>query len=182
MRKICYSVAMSLDGYIAGPGGEYDWIPHEPEIDWTGFMARFDTMLVGRKTYEVAQAQGGGPSTGMRTFVFSRTLRPEDHPDVTVVAEDAAGAVAGLKAEEGNEIWLMGGGVLAASLLDAGLVDAVEVGLVPVLLGGGLPFLPGLSRRVRLALRERQEYSTSGIVHLSYEVARDAPGRRRRSR
>lgn len=182
MRQVRYSVAMSLDGYIAGPGGEYDWIPHEPEIDWAGFMARFDTMLVGRKTYEVAQAQGGGPSTGMRTFLFSRTFRAEEHPDVTVVAEDAAGVVAGLKAEEGKEIWLMGGGVLAASLLQARVVDAIEVGVVPILLGGGLRFLPGLSRRVRLTLGERKEYPTSGIVGLSYDVAADARKRRRRSR
>ena len=87
----------------------------------------------------------------MRTYVISRTLDPAAHPDVTVSA-DAAGTVAALREEDGREIWLMGGGVLFRSLLEGGLVDVVEVSLVPILLGKGLPFLPGLAGRMPLHL------------------------------
>ena len=81
MRRIRYSVAMSLDGFIAGPQGEYDWIPNEPEIDWGAFMARFDTVLMGRRSYEAALAgPGGSLFSSMRTYVFSRTLRPRTIP------------------------------------------------------------------------------------------------------
>src|SRR5262249_42392492 len=81
MRKIIYSVATSLDGYLAGPNGEADWIVMDPEIDFAGMMARFDTLLMGRRTFEAAQAQGGGGSMpGVSTVVVSRTLRQEDHP------------------------------------------------------------------------------------------------------
>lgn len=178
MRPVRYSVAMSLDGSIAGPGGEYDWIPEEPAIDWGAFLERFDTVLMGRKTFEVSLDQGGGegggPSAGMRTLVFSRTLRAEDHPGVEIVAEDAAAVVEAFRREEGKEIWLMGGGELAASLLDAGLMDFVEAAVVPILLGGGIPFLPGLSRRTTLTLIGREE-CPSGIVLLTYAVCARSP-------
>lgn len=169
MRHILYSVAASLDGYIAGPNGEFDWIPDEPEIDWQAFMSRFDTILMGRHTYEIAAAQG--PSSGMRTYVFSRTLKPEDHPQVTVVAAEAERVVRELRAERGKDIWLMGGGVLFRSLLEAGLVDAVEVGLVPILLGKGLPLLPETANHTRLRLTETKTYP-SGIILLNYDVVR----------
>ena len=87
MRQVSYCVAMSLDGFIGGPNGEYDWIPVEPEIDWAAFMNRFDTVLMGRRSYEAALA-GPGVMPGMQTFVFSRTLRAEDHPGVMIVNDD----------------------------------------------------------------------------------------------
>lgn len=174
MRRILYSVAMSLDGYIAGPKGEFDWIPMDPAIDWGAFMARFDTVLVGRKTYEIAvRGSSGGSLPAMRSFVFSRTLRPADHPKVTIVADGVSSLVAGLRNEPGKDIWLMGGGVLFQSLLEAGLVDGVEVGLVPILLGQGLPLLPPMRRSVRLHLNQTQTYPT-GIMALTYDVVRDA--------
>ncbi len=173
MRRVLYSVAASLDGYIAGPGGEFDWIPMDSTIDWAAFMGRFDTVLMGRRTYEISVAQhGGGSSPGMKTHVFSRTLRSADHPNVNVVAEGAARVVNELKAGPGKDIWLMGGGVLFSSLLEAGVVDGVEVGLVPILLGQGLPLLPPTPRRTRLALTRTQTYP-SGIMLLSYDVVRD---------
>src|SRR5204863_4301405 len=94
MRKIVYSVAMSLDGYLAGPNGEADWIVMDPEIDFGAMMARFDTVLMGRRTFEAAQALGGGePMPGVRSVVVSWTLRQEDHPNLTIIAEDLGGAV-----------------------------------------------------------------------------------------
>jgi dihydrofolate reductase len=175
MRRIRYSVAMSLDGFIAGPQGEYDWIPNEPEIDWGGFMARFDTVLMGRRSYEAAlAAPSGGVLPAMPTYVFSRTLRPEGHPGVTIVATDLEPTMEGLRrGSGGKDIWLFGGGELFRSLLERGYVDVVEVGLVPVLLGRGVPFLPGLGTRAELRLTDSRRYPT-GIMLLTYEVARGA--------
>jgi len=174
MRRIWYSVAMSLDGFIAGPSGEYDWIPDEPEIDWNAFMGRFDTVLMGRRSYEAALAAPGGSALpGMATYVFSRTLRPEAHPAVRLVSTQVSETLASLRQSPGKEIWLFGGGALFRSLLELGQVDMVEVGLIPVLLGHGIPFLPGLDHKVRLELTGSRGYPT-GITLLTYRVkARD---------
>lgn len=174
MRKIVYSVAMSLDGYLAGPNGEADWIVMDPEFDFAGLMARFDTLLMGRRTFEAAQAMGGGVAMpGVATVVVSRTLRPEDHPGLTIIAEDLGGAVSRLRAGSGKDIWLFGGGSLFRSLLDLGLVDTIEVGVVPVLLGGGIPLLPARSQRTTLRLVSSKAYKASGTVGLEYAVQQE---------
>lgn len=169
MRPIRYAVAMSLDGYIAGPDGESDWIVMDPEIDFAEIWSRFDTLLMGRRTFEAAGGGGGGSTTGMQTVVVSRTLRPEDYPKVTIIRENLEEAVTELKSRPGKDIWLFGGGALFRSLLEARLVDTVEVAVIPVLLGGGIPLLPPPAPGARLKLVDSKTYGT-GIVALDYAV------------
>ena len=170
MKRIRYSVAMSLDGYVAGPKGESDWIVMDPEMDFRGLTAQFDTLLVGRRTFETMARAGRTTMPGMKTFVFSTTLRPEDYPKVTIIRENAEHTVAVLRAESHKDIWLFGGGELFRWLLQAGLVDSVEVAVESVLLGGGIPLLPAPSERKKLQLMNHKVYKT-GIVRLEYIVS-----------
>jgi dihydrofolate reductase len=171
LRKIIYSVAMSLDGFIAGPNGEYDWLVMDPEIDFGANMARFDTILMGRGTFEASQSMGGGDSMGdITTVVVSRTLQQKDHPDIKIVSDDFATELKRLQESPGKDIGLFGGGVLFSSLLDLGLVDTVEVAIVPVLLGAGVPLLPERAQRSKLRLANSRVYKTTGTVLLEYEV------------
>jgi dihydrofolate reductase len=173
MRRVRYNVAATLDGYIAGPEGEFDWIPNDPTVDFAAIFAKVDTVLLGRHSFELTRRSGAAPwAPGTRVYVFSRTLRAEDHPGVTLVADDAGRVVAALRAEPGEgEIWLFGGGELFGSLLAAGQVDSVEVTIVPILLGGGVPLLPPTAPRTTLALTATHTYP-SGMVTLSYAVHR----------
>jgi len=178
MRPVRYNVAATLDGFLAGPDGEFDWIPDDPTVDFQTLFAKVDTVLLGRRSFELVRTTEEVPwEPETRVYVFSRTLRPEDHPDVTVVAEGAAEVVAGLRAEAGEgEIWLFGGGSLFGSLLAAGQVDRVEVTVVPVVLGEGVPLLAAGAPRTALELVDTHTYP-SGMVTLTYRVpgARGGP-------
>lgn len=170
MREVVYSVAASLDGYIARPDGSYDWIPEEPAFDWAAFLRRFDTVLMGRRTYEVVAARGGeGPASDMETIVFSSTLSPDRHPEVDVTSADPAEVVEELRGRPGRDVWLMGGGRLFRSLLERGGVDRVEVGVVPVLPGDGIPVLPSWEGEARLELIDATSYP-GGMVMLRYRL------------
>lgn len=171
MKKIVYSVAMSLDGYVAGPNGETDWIIMDPEIDFTGLMSRFDTILMGRRTFEAAQSMGGGRSMpGVTTVVVSGTLRQEDYPAVNIIGQDLRAAVSQLRTAPGKDIWLFGGGSLFRSLLDLRLVDRIEVSVIPVLLGDGIPLLPAGSGQTTLRLLSSKVYKTTGTLVLEYAL------------
>ena len=171
MRLVRYSVAMSLDGYIADQKGGYDWIVMDPEIDFGALFKGFDTVLMGRKSYEAARKQGGaGNMPGMKAYVFSKTLRPSDCPDATV-SHDPKGTVTALKREKGKDIWLFGGGSLFRSLLELELVDQVEIGIIPVLLGGGLSMLPSPAHLAKLTLTKHKVYEKTGTVFLNYGVS-----------
>jgi dihydrofolate reductase len=175
---------MSLDGFIAGPKGEADWIIMDPsseaQIDFKAMHSCFDTIVMGRRTYEAAKAAGGGGSApDMQVFVFSRTLRQEDRSGVTIV-KDPEGLIAELRSKPGKDVWLWGGGSLFRSFAELGLVDTVEVAVVPVLLGEGVPLLAAPGKRVALKLTGHKLYSRTGIMALEYAVQyRRGPKRHR---
>lgn len=169
-RRVRYQVAASLDGYIGAPDGKTDWIPNDPDIDFGALFAQFDTLLLGRKTFEATNSGGGGGGFGMKSVVVSRTLRAADHPGVTVIADDLAGQIKKLKAVPGKDIWLFGGGELFKSLASLGLVDRVEIAVVPVLLGGGTPMVPTPLPQTKLKLEGHRLYAKSGIMLLEYAV------------
>jgi dihydrofolate reductase len=170
MRRVRYCVAMSLDAYIADSKGGADWIIHDPDIDFADTFNQFDTFLIGRHTFESMVRAGRSSVPGMKIYVFSRTLQSAEYPHVTIVANQPEKVVQALRAEPGKDIWLFGGGALFASLLSAGLVDTVEVSIVPVLLGGGIPFLPPSPQLTRLRLTDHKIYKNSGIISLRYAV------------
>lgn len=170
MRRVRYGVGMSLDAFIADPQGGTGYLVSDPDYDQNAFFRSIDTVLMGRKTFEGA---GKTAFPGLRTYVFSDTLPPDGFPGVTIVSsKDAASTVAALRAEEGKDIWLSGGGELFASLVGAGVVDTVEVGLCPILIGQGVPLAP-VPRTVRLELAEHKVYGRSGMVVLIYNVRRE---------
>lgn len=169
MRRVRYGVGMSLDGFIADSADGTDWMVGDPGYDAGPFFASIDTVLIGRRSYDVMLRHGARTYPGLRTLVFSRALRPADYSEVTVVADDAAGCVAQLRREPGKDIWLAGGGDLFRSLLQAGVVDSIEVGLSPVLLGGGRALLPPVPDATRLALRHHEVFP-SGLIVMRYDI------------
>ena len=128
MRRLRYNVAASLDGFIAGVTGDYDWIVQDSSIDFDALFAEFDLLVMGRKTYEVLKTQGDqDPTLKRKVIVASRTLASSDREDVQIIGHDIVEKIAALKEQPGKDIWLFGGGTLARTLFDAKLVDTVEV-------------------------------------------------------
>jgi dihydrofolate reductase len=168
MSKIRYVVAMSLDGYIAGPKGEADWIVMDPDVNFAEMWAQFDTLIMGRKTYDAAKSRlGEAFMQGMKTVVVSRTLPPA--PNLTVLSDLTPEYAQSLRAQSRKDIFLLGGGELFRSMLAMNQVDTVEVSIMPVLLGGGIPLLLPSSQRTILTLSRHRIYR-SGIVSLIYDV------------
>jgi dihydrofolate reductase len=178
MRKLKYHVAATVDGFIAREDDSFDCFPMEGDhvTDYLASFASYDTVLMGRRTYEVGLKVGvTDPYPTMETYVFSRSLLESPNPRVTLVAEDAAGMVRRLKEQEGKAIYLCGGGKLAAGLFAEGLIDEVLIKLNPLLLGAGIPVTPGLRGVTNLELLSTKVYQ-NGVLLLQYAVARRQSG------
>jgi dihydrofolate reductase len=167
-------VAASLDGFIAGPNGEFDWIPVDPEIDFVAMYAGFSGLVMGRRSYDVFVATSGEMPAmpALPTYVYSRSLPEGERNGVTFV-RDAEAHVQTLKhTGTGKPLWLWGGGELFRQLAAAGLVDGVDVAIIPMLLGAGLPLLPPPTSHLSLQLRSHRLYAKTGTMFLEYDVKR----------
>ncbi|MDQ3457708.1 MAG: dihydrofolate reductase family protein [Deinococcota bacterium] len=171
MRRIRYQVACSLDGFIAGPDDDFGWLTPEPSFDFDELYAQFDTLLMGRRTYEIVRA-AGEDFRGKEVLVASQTLQPERHPEIEVVSDGLEKRIGELRSQSGGDIWLYGGGELFSQVLAWGLVDTVEPAIIPILLGDGIRFLPSPAVRRRLMLVRHRVYP-SGMVLLEYDVQKD---------
>lgn len=179
VRQLRYSVAASLDGFIAGPKGEYDWIVIDPQFDFEALYAGFHGLVMGRRSYEVFRSGGEAVRPSQPTYVYSRTL-PEGERDGVIFVADAAAHVRRLKRGKGRKpIWLWGGGNLFRELGAAGLVDGVDVAVIPVILGGGIPLMATPGPMLSLKLRSQQLYKKTGTLFLKYDVVRKRRKKRR---
>ncbi|MGH7475776.1 MAG: dihydrofolate reductase family protein [Longimicrobiales bacterium] len=171
MRKITYGAACSLDGYLARTDDRVDWLRWSEDVQriTAEYWPRVDVVLMGRKTYEVARAAGSGAYSGVTNYVLSSTLHDDPEPSVHLVRDEAAAFVRELKNQAGGEICLMGGGELAQSLFDAGLIDEVGVNIHPVLLGSGKPLFRPLRSQHTLELI-KTELLSGGCIYALYRV------------
>jgi dihydrofolate reductase len=171
MRKIILGVAVSLDGFIEGSNGEYDWCFTDQDYGLGEFMKGIDAIFFGRKSYEMmisADAPANNPWAGMKNYVFSNTLK-SSAKDFQLVSGDIVKSVDQIKNLKGKDIWLFGGASLTSNLLNAGLVDELWLSVHPILLGAGKPLFSGIEKRIKTLLLESKAYST-GLVSLRYEV------------
>ena len=173
MRKVTFGGANSLDNFLARPDHAVDWLLwcDEARALMADYWKNIDTVLMGRKTYEVAlrSGHGGGSYPGMTNYVFSRTLTPEADDWIRIISTDAAEFVRELKQQPGKDICLMGGGELARALFEADLIDEIGLNIHPVLLGAGIPLFHPMSRQIDLELAECKTFK-NGCVVVTYRV------------
>jgi dihydrofolate reductase len=168
MRKIILGVAVSLDGFIEGPKGEYDWCFTDQDYGMSDFFKRVDAVFMGRKSYELTKNMkaGGAGMPVMKSYVFSNTLTELEN-DSVLVTGDIRKQVKEIKSQEGKDIWLFGGASLTSSMMNLGLVDELWLSIHPILLGSGKPLFTGIGKRIGLKLTDTKTYS-SGLVSCIY--------------
>lgn len=170
MRKVILQLAVSLDNFIEGPNGEYDWCMTDQDYGMAEFLKRIDAVFIGRRSYEMAQGmeetQDWMPK--VKEYVFSNTLKVVKE-GATLVSGDINFAVKQIKKEPGKDIWLWGGADLASALMNEGLIDELILAVHPILLGSGKPLFSNIKGRVKLELISSKQYDT-GLMMLSYKV------------
>jgi dihydrofolate reductase len=172
MRKVILGLAVSLDGYIEGPNGEYDWCLTDQDYGMSAFYKRIDSLFIGRKSYDLTLSMGDEAMPGfpkLTEYVFSTTLK-EVKPGAILINGDIEAEVSRLKNEPGKDIWLFGGADLTASLLNLGLIDEIGLAVHPIILGSGKPLFSNIKGRIPLKLIDTKTYS-SGLVYLTYTLS-----------
>ena len=176
MRKIIAGGACSLDCNIEGPNGEYDWIifDKQEQEEVAKSWKEIDTMLYGRKTYEAVVRQQSqsknksNPFAHMKHYVFSKSLQSVETGFI-LINGDTEQEVRKIKMEKGKNIAVFGGAELTCSLLNLGLIDEIQLAVMPVILGEGKPFFANVDQRIQLILKESKSLS-SGAIRLAYDV------------
>lgn len=175
MRKVILGLAVTLDGYIEGPNGEYDWCFTDQDYGLNEFFSGIDAVFIGRKSYEVAQAYAGANNgqlvPGMppvKEYVFSRTLKKVKDGAV-LISDNAVEEARNIKEKPGKNIWLYGGASLTDALMKDGLVDELWMSVHPILLGSGKPLFHRQNNRTQLTLLDSKVYET-GLVSLRYRI------------
>jgi dihydrofolate reductase len=172
MRALKYHVACTADGFIAHADGTIDGFLLEGEhvADFLASYKGFDTVLMGRKTYEVGLREGKtNPYPMLRSYVFSRAMKASPDPNVTLISQNAVEVVRGLRSEAGKDIWLCGGADLAATFCKLGLIDELVLKVNPVLFGSGIPLFGGAIQQSALQLVDSKVYG-NGVVLLRYRL------------
>jgi dihydrofolate reductase len=176
MRNVVLGLGISLDGYIARPNGAVDFLFMPKGYSMASFFATIDTAIMGRKTLEAGLQMGGGSFSGssMATYVFSHSKPAGERDGLVFINQSPASFIRQLRKRPGKDIWLMGGGELARAFLQADLVDGLYLGIVPVLLGEGIPLFPSGFPQRDFALVENKTYS-KGLIALKYKRSRPEP-------
>ena len=172
-RRVILYIAASLDGFIAGPDGNVDWLTPFPGEDhgYAEFIASIDTLIMGRKTYDQMLSFGDWPHGTMRSIVLTSSPLPDERPARVEAWSDGADALDAVRdGGDGKDIWLVGGARTAQEFVARGLVDRLEIYVVPVVLGDGVRLFAGGNRGIKLCLLESRPYS-SGVVMLAYGLA-----------
>ena len=173
MRNVVLGLGISLDGYIARPDGAVDFLFMPKDYSMAPFFATLDTAIMGRKTLGAGLKMSGGslPHSNMPMYVFSKSKPAGERDGVIFVNQTPAAFIRKLRRRSGKDIWLMGGGELARAFLNADLVDRLRLGVVPVLLGEGIPLFPSGFPQRDFTLIENETYS-KGLIALTYERSR----------
>lgn len=178
LRKIVLDLAVSLDGFIEGPHGEIDWCTMEEDMDFSGFLNGIDTILYGRKSYELWGKYTPEEDVSemdkalweeifnMKKYVFSRSLSKADH-EIAIISDNVPEEVEKIKNKPGKDIWLYGGASLITTFINLGLIDEYRLSVHPVILGAGKPLFKGINERQNLKLTDTRHFS-SGVVQLCY--------------
>lgn len=168
MRKIILNVAVSLDGFIEGPNGEYDWCFADGDYGMKEFLDRTDAIFFGRKSYELFIASFAHMWNDKKHYVFSNTLK-DLKTGAVLLNDDVELKISEIKKEDGKDIWLFGGASLTTSLLNAGLIDGFLLAIHPIILGEGKALFNGINKRIWLQLTDSKTYE-SGLVQNMYEL------------
>ncbi|RFZ81415.1 dihydrofolate reductase [Mucilaginibacter terrenus] len=169
MRKIILNVAVTLDGFIEGPNGEYDWCLTDQDYGMAAFFEETDAIFIGRKSYELIKAEDYS-FPGKKMYVFSDTLTPGKNEDVEVIpSTNFDHAIDGILNEAGKSIWMFGGASLLSAFIKKNLVAEVLLSVHPVILGSGKPLFGNLEQKLDLELISQQTYNT-GLVQLRYSI------------
>jgi dihydrofolate reductase len=173
MRNVVLGLGISLDGYIARLNGAVDFLFMPKDYSMGPFFATVDTALMGRKTLDAGLRMSGGslPRSNMPRYVFSKSKPPGERDGVIFVNETPATLIRKLRRRPGKDLWLMGGGELARDFLNADLIDRLYLGIVPVLLGEGIPLFPSGFPQRDFTLLENKSYS-QGLIAVKYERSR----------